>query len=353
MLMTVAPASAHRSAQKAMWGPAYGANVNNVSQFPIYRDLGVTIYQAQLSWDQIAAKGRPKDPRNPKDRVYDWPADHDRAVREARRYGIRVMFQIIGAPRWSNGGRPFNFAPKRTKDYANFVAAAARKYPSVHLWSVWGEPSRAPVFSPLTPAPPGRTLTRAQAAAPRRYARLLDAAYGVLKRDSRRNIVIGGGTFTTGDIRTRQWIRYMRLPGGRKPRLDLYAHNPFSFRRPNLRSGPSPEGVIDFSDLRRLSRIVDRELARKGRHLRLYLSEFTIPTGPDPEFNFSTSLSTQANWIRAAWGIVHKLRPSKRAKRTVYAFGWVHLRDVPGETSGGLLFADGSKKPGYLAFKAG
>ena len=45
-----------------------------------------------------------------------------------------------------------------------------------------------------------------QAEAPRLYARILDAAYGALKGVSRRNLVIGGDTFTTGDIKTGQWM---------------------------------------------------------------------------------------------------------------------------------------------------
>lgn len=343
------PAGANRSQQKAMWGPA---TVDGVSQFPIYRDLGVTIYQEGLGWNNVATR-RPRAPRNPADPAYQWPAELDRAVAEAKRYKMRVMLLVIGAPGWSNGQRASNFAPSRAKDYADFMTAAARRYPSVDLWEVWGEPSRRPNFAPLTPVKAGHRLNARQAAAPRRYARILDAAYAALKRDSPRNLVIGGNTYTTGDISTRQWIRHMRLPGGRPPRMDLYGHNPFSFRRPGLRKPQSPFGVVDFSDLGRLAKRVNRELAPKGKRIRLYLSEFTIPTFDDPEFNFHVSLRTQASWIRSAWGVVHGLRPTRRARRTVYAFGWIHLRDVPDVTGGGLLFSDGRKKPGYFAFKAG
>lgn len=348
-MVVVAPASANRSPQKAIWGPAF---VNGVSQFPIYRDLGATIYQDSLQWAAIAPE-RPAAPRDPDDPAYRWSPGLDRIVARARRNRMRVMLLIIGAPPWSNGGRPFNFAPKRTRDFADFVAAAARRYPGVKLWSIWGEPSRRPNFAPLTRAKPGRRLTAKQAAAPRRYARLLDAAYRVLKRDSPRNLVIGGNTYTTGDISTRQWIRHMRLPSGRPPRMDLYGHNPFSFRRPNLRNPPSPLGIVDFSDLARLSRVVNRELAPRRRRIRLYLQEFTIPTAPDFEFNYHLTLRGQANWIRSAWRIARTLRPSRRARRTIYAFGWIHLRDIPNATNGGLLFANGKKKPGYFAFKAG
>jgi hypothetical protein len=45
----------------------------------------------------------------------------------------------------------------------------------------------------------------------------MDAAYGALKQVSRRNLVIGGSTYTTGDIDTQQWIQNLRLPDGRPP----------------------------------------------------------------------------------------------------------------------------------------
>src|SRR5204862_7707587 len=134
----------------------------------------------------------------------------------------------------------------------------------------------------------------------------------------------------------------MRLPNAKPPRMDLYGHNPFSFRTPSLANPPGIQGTVDFSDLGRLSRLVDRNLARsRGQHIRLFLSEFTIPTGPDSEFNFYTDLGVQASWIRAAWRIVHRWS-------RIYALGWIHVYDEPpGGSMGGLLTAQGQRKPGY------
>ena len=344
-LAAAGPAQAHFSGRKAIWGPGV---VNGVSQFPIYRDLGVGIYETQLSWHEVA-RTRPRHPSDPSDPAYRWPAELADSVAQAQQYGMRVMVLIMGAPPWANGGHAWNFAPRRPADYADFARAAARRYPSVHLWMVWDEPSRVRRFAPLHRSnPAARTLTRRQAAAPRLYARILDAAYGALKGVSRGNLVIGGNTYTTGDIRTGQWINYMRLPGGGRPRLDLYGHNPFSFRRPNLANPPGPAASIDFSDLGRLGAMVDSGLARRrGQHIPLFLTEFTIPTAMDREFNFYVDLGTQADWIRAAFGIV------RRSPR-IYALGWIHLYDDPSAgTAGGLLDISGRRKPGYDAFRAG
>jgi hypothetical protein len=349
MGIATAPAQARYSSKKAIWGPAY---VDGVSQFPRYRYLGVGIFQAQLRWENIAPT-RPANPRNPRDPAYHWPREIDRAVAEAGQYRMRVALMLLGSPRWANGGRDWNFAP-RERDYANFAYAASRHYRSVHLWMIWGEPSRKFNFQPLTPAPLERPrLTARQASAPRRYARLLDAAYGSLKLASKRNRVIGGMTMVTGDISAWQWIDNMRLPNGRPPRLDLYGHNPITWRAPDLNAPQSCCGLSDFGDLLRLGRAVDRNLRRRGQpSIPLFLSEFFIPTAPDSELNVWVDPPVQADWIRAALRGV-------RAWNRIAAFGWIHLYDDQPNPNGervshsGLLYADGTPKPGYAAFSEG
>ncbi len=339
----VAPSGAGAADMKAMWGPAIH---DGVSLFPAYRDLGVKIYEEKLPWGAIAAH-RPKSPRNPNDPAYAWPAEVAQAVAEAKRYHIQVALQIIGAPSWANGGEPWNWAPSNPKDYADFAIAAARRYPSVHMWMIWGEPSRRPDFEPLTPAKRFAALDAQQKIAPHLYARILDGSYGALKSVSRSNLVIGGMTYTTGDISTQQWIENLRLANGKAPRLDMYGHNPFSYRDPNLSNPASGEQNVDFSDLGRLAKLVDRHLGRPGNlHPKLFISEWTVPTAIDLEFNFYVDPLVQARWITDGLRIASRL-PS------IYAVGWIHLYDEPPTSYGGLIETDGTKKPGYFAWKAG
>jgi hypothetical protein len=331
------------SSKKAIWGPAIH---DGTSLFPTYRDLGVTIYEDVLPWASIAPR-RLHSPTNPNDPAYAWPAEVTQAVAEARRYHIQVALQIIGAPPWANGGKPWNWAPTNPQDYANFAIAASKRYPSVHMWMIWGEPSRSHNFEPLDPAKPFAKLNVHQRSAPHRYARILDAAYGALKSVSRSNLVIGGMTYTTGDISTQLWIENLRLPDDKPPRLDMYGHNPFSFRAPNLSNPPSPGQQVDFSDLGRLSKLVDRYLGRPGNpQPKLFISEWTVPTAIDLEFNFYVEPLLQAQWITDGLRIAQSL-PS------VYAVGWIHLYDEPPTSYGGLIETDGTKKPGYFAWKAG
>jgi hypothetical protein len=338
---TSSPASA--SATKAMWGPSVH---NGVSLFPTYRDLGIKIYEDDLHWASIAPR-RPHTPGNPKDHAYAWPAEVTRAVAEAKRYHMQVALQIIGAPTWANGGKPWNWAPNNPQDYASFAIAATKRYPSVHLWMIWGEPSRSHNFEPLTPAKRFGRLNAQQKVAPHLYARILDAAYGALKSVSRSNLVIGGMTYTTGEISPQQWIENLRLPDGKPPRLDMYGHNPFSSRAPNLSNPPSPKQEIDFSDLGQLSKLVDRYLGRPGNpDPKLFVSEWTVPTKVDLEFNYYVEPLVQAQWISDALRIAGSL-PS------IYAVGWIHLYDELPTSYGGLIETDGAQKPGYAAWKAG
>jgi hypothetical protein len=348
LLTLAAPASAHHGERKkAIWGPA------TPEAFAIYHELGAGIYEASLSWADIAPS-RPADPEDPADPAYRWPAEIATAIQEADRYGMRVSLLISGTPRWANGGRESRWAPTRAADLAAFATAAARRYRSVRLWMVWGEPTRQPNFMPLDPETPGKRLTRAERRGPRKYARMLDASYRALKRVSRRNVVIGGNSFTTGDVSPLNWIRGMRLPNGRRPRMDMYGHNPFTLRRPDLRQSlfRPPTGYADFSDLDAIMRWLDRHRYRdsRGRRLRIFLSEWTLPTDhPNYEFNFWMTHEVQARWLCDALRIV-------RRNRRLYTLGWHALYDEAPRPAGdevnrGLIDYEGNRKPAFKSYR--
>jgi hypothetical protein len=344
------PASA--AVVKGFWGPA---QIDGVSQFPVYRDLGVGLFQTAINWGSVAPT-RPANPRDPADPAYHWSADVDYAVQQASANHMRVLLMLTGAPKWANGGRETNYAPKRPSDFADFARAAAKRYPAIHHWMIWGEPTRVPNWEPFVAQSVkahGKPLTASQRQAPHRYARLLDASYGALKAASSKNLVIGGNTYTTGDIPPVAWVRNLELPNGKPPRMDLYGHNPFSYRHPSLQNKQSGPGTVDFSDLGRFQKEIDRDLARP-RHkkkIRLFLSEFTIPTDlPDSEFNFHVTRALQAKWIDDAFRVAKQV--------DAYGLGWIHLYDDPPKpgtpvVQSGLIDGKGTKKPGYFAFKRG
>jgi Cellulase (glycosyl hydrolase family 5) len=340
------PSESAQTAKKSVWGPI---KHDGRSMFPIYHDLGAGIYQTQAHWDQIAYARRPAEPKDPNDPAYAWPSYLDYAVAEAEKQGMTVMIQIIGAPSWANGDRHWSWAPQQPSDFADFATAIATRYPSVKLWMIWGEPNRRPNFKPLTPG--RRTaktrLNEAQAQAPRTYAQILDAAYVALKDLDPANLVIGGNTYTAAgwdDINAYQWIRYLELPDGSRPRMDMYGHNPFTFHKPAFRKRPSPNGAVAFGDLHRLAQRLDRTFP--DWHLPLFLSEWGVPIGfKDKDLLFTLKAREGKKWIKAAFRI------ARRWDR-IYTLGWVHPVDTE-RNSQGLLDADGNPKPGYDVFKAG
>jgi hypothetical protein len=210
---------------------------------------------------------------------------------------------------------------------------------------------------PLAGHVKGIDLTRAQSRGPEHYASILDASYVALKDVDPSNIVIGGNTFSGGDIRPLAYIKALKLPDGKPPRMDMYGQNPFGYRRPDLSMGllEPKSGIADFSDLDVVAQYVDRYLSRAGRNkgkLPLFLSEYFLPTDhPNWEFNYWVTRKVAASWLTSALKIT-------RSWNRVYTLGWFALEDDKPDGKGtevnrGLITHGGAKKPAYFAFKNG
>ena len=332
---------------KAIWGPP---TFNGASEFPVFKDLGVDLYQVTLNWNQIAKDAKPARPTDPRDPGYVWPAALENTIAEARRNGIDVLLLVQGGPRWSNNNHDPDWGPRNIKDYTDFLQATARKYPTVRHWMLWGEPSVR--FHPLPKKDRGQRVSVKEAGQVRRYARMVDASYSLLKRRNRRNLVIAGNTFVGGDIRTREWIRHMKLPGGRPPRMDLYGHNPYGFRVPDLCDAPGSQGIADFSAIGDVAVWADRYLGKPRRkNIPVFISEFGLPNPKGDAFGYSFTAEEAADRLRRAVAIA-------RGVPMIWGLGYWKLRDTPGAKPGdrprvslGLLGVDGQPKPTYQVFK--
>jgi hypothetical protein len=342
-------ADARRSPKKAIWGPVYVGGV--LSQFPTYQNLGARIYQITLRWDQVAPT-RPARPTNRHDRAYTWPPEIDFAVGEAHDAGIKIAVTVYGTPPWANGGKEPRFAPRKPSDLSAFLKAAAARYPTIRLWRIWDEPNRLDNFAPMTPEVPGQRFGDAQRAAPHRYARMVDAAYGTLKKANKKNLIIGGNTTTFGAISALHWIRSLRLPNGKHARMDLYGHDPFSARRPALNQPEIGSGNADFADLDTLATWLDKYLKADKPRMRIFVSRYSVPSDhAPPGQTFFVDRETQARWLAEA------LKISEEWPR-IYAFGWSDLYDEPpteaqDERNAGLLDWMGNRKPAYFAYRDG
>jgi hypothetical protein len=328
-------------ALKMMWGPL--TMPNGSSAIPVYRRLGVQVLEVQLIWAQTAPTS-PTEPTNPADPTYRWPRALDRAVGEASQSGIHVAIMVKGTPKWANEGRDPSWAPSNPADYANFLQAASRHYPTVHDWMIWGEVTRDGNFNPMPPSSP---------VGPERYAILLDAAYGALKSVSPSNMVIGGMTFTVGNLGAPEFINWMRLPDGAPPRMDYYGHNPYSTRYPKLSESPYEPQVRDINDIDTLHSELARAYQGHGAVPKLWLSEFGISTASNRAFDYYVSPAVQTHWVTAAF----KLADSAPY---VVGLGWYDLLDEPASAAEGvteanrvtegLMSATGTPKPAFNAY---
>jgi hypothetical protein len=323
-----------QGALKAIWGNnslALGAPA-----FPIYKKLRVDVLQQSVSWRGVAT-ARPANPTDPNDPAYAWPAAIDEAIAQGKRYGFRVSLMLIQTPDWANGGRGALWTPDNPQDFADFAMAAARRYPAVKHWMIWGEPNKN-----LQPMPENSPV------GPRVYARLLDPAYVALKSVRKSNVVIGGMSWTAGLVMPADFVRWMRLPNGKPPRLSWYGHNPFGPRFPKLKKRPYVRGLRDMSDVDTLHREVLRAYRPLHRRPRLWLSEYTIPSGrPDWTFDFYASARGQGKYLKAAFKIA-------RRHSWIAGIGWYKLEDDfegPNSFRGGLMRATGERKPSFRAYK--
>jgi hypothetical protein len=312
--------------------------------FPELRALRARVWIGGLSWASIATK-RPADARSPDDPAYAWPAEVDAAVKAARAAGIEPVLYVNGFPPWSNGGRDATWALVNPQDYGDFMAAAVRRYPQVRRWIAFAEPSHLFNFKPQG----GRG-----ARAPRLYARLLDAAYGAMHAVRRDVVVVGGNVHPGGandytSTAPDTFLKFMVLPNGRRPRMDMFGINPYT-ERPLDMSLPHKPRRVDFNDLDWLIRRLDRIYPRK--RLQVFIEEFGWNTEHEAlGWLFVVSRKEQAARLTRAYRIAARLP-------RINTMCWFQLYDSPPLRAGGawhnwtsgLRTAQGAKKPAWYAF---
>lgn len=309
--------------------------------FPQLRTLGVRTWSSGINWASIAPT-RPADPSDPSDPAYQWPAGFDRTLDRAVANGIEPVLLVNGFPGWSNGGQD-TLHVSDPGSYATFMAAAVKRYPQVRRWQVFGEPS-----NPVNYLPQGRAGVRA-------YARLLDASYVAMHAARRNVVVIGANLHPSGNdgpfgTSVPTWIRLMRLPNGRPPRMDLFGINPYSERAPRL-ADPKRPGVVDLNDLDYLTKVLDRTY--RGRRLKLFIGEF----GWNTEHAAAGSL-----YVKRRADVARDLPKAfavARQSGRVDTMCWYQLYDDAPAFSGsqraewtsGLRLTGGRAKPALKAFK--
>ncbi len=152
-------------------------------------------------------------------------------------------------------------------------------------------------------------------------------------------------TFTVGEVYAPEWIRWMRLPNGKPPRMDWYGHNPYSTREPNLKLRPTCPGCATSATSTPSARSQEDYKKRDAADLPVRVRGAL--GSPEPDLRLLRHQQQQAGWLTAGYRIAHR-------HRWIAGLGWWTLVDGPvaaDSTNSGLLRADGTPKPSYYAYR--
>jgi hypothetical protein len=332
--------------------------------------LGVDVVRTNLLWRQVAvAPDSRKWPSGDRYASGGWTR-WDGLVAAARARHIAVQITLTGPlPLWASqchhgAARIRRTCRPYTSEYGRFVAAAAKRYPGVHRWSLWNEPNQSGWLYPANEAPwryrrlayEGIKRLRANGHA---HDQILLGETAPLGRrtGSRAKRSLAPVTFIRGmfcinsrghRLRGRS-ARRMHCKGGKMKRLLAtgWAHHPYT-----RGGGKSPRGRVGGNDITlpkmgRLSRELNRGAHQRrirGR-LPIYLTEYGFQTNP-PDRLAGVRPSRAAVWLNMSdWMAYNIGRVKSVAQYELYD----ELNRGAFQT--GLRYHNGRAKPLLAAYR--
>jgi len=325
--------------------------------FPILAKLRVQVLRVDLYWGGkfAVAKRRPTDATDPADPAYDWTI-YDRTVQYAAQYKIKLLFSIWGTPKWENGGKGFNHAPKKSQDLQDFAYAAATRYsgtfygedgrtlPPVRLWTAWNEPNQPFELSPQYKRVGGRFVVQSAID----YAKICNAVYTGIHSTMLTNEKVACGVTSPGGNNCARCSRSTISPlvflraakkAGMK-RFDAYAHHGYARKPSESPMTKPPPNAVTLANIGGLQ----TELKRLYGPKPIWITEYGYQTNP-PDRVAGVSWAKQALYLQQAYAIARK-NPS------IQMMLWFLLKDEPvlSGWQSGLMTANGVKKPAFNAF---
>jgi hypothetical protein len=288
------------------------------------QSLGAHLVRFTVRWDQVAPT-KPANGRDPS--AYAW-GQYGEVLDALHSSGIPALVTLYGAPRWSNGGLGPNRLPR--SGFGDFAYAAAKRFPWIHLWTVWNEPN-TPIFSlPVSPA--------------LYVSRLLNPGYAALHQASASNLVAGGVTSPRKAGSGMAPLAYMKGMRAAHARLDAYAQNPYPLS-PNetpTRTSPACRGCTYFTmaTLPLIRSSVTRYFGPKP----IWLTEYGYQTNP-PDRILGVSQAKQAQYLGEA-----ALRVWREPGVTVLIQFLVRDEPAIGGWQSGLYTVSGAPKLAAHAF---
>jgi hypothetical protein len=326
MMAAATPASASHFAQFGIQDDAwlmYGPGTLD-ERLALLDGLGVGIARLTIRWDEVAPI-EPASERDPADPAYRW-GSFASVLDGLHDHHINAVVTIWGSPRWANGNHPPNWLPDH--GFGNFAYAASKRFPWVHLWTVWNEPNTRLFSAPVSP----KLYTR----------HLLNPAYALLHRAGKRNLVAGG---VTSPRRTSSGVSPLIFMQGMRryhARLDAYAQNPYpaSAHESPFHDPCSWCSTFTMARLPEIRAQVTRLFGAKP----IWLTEYGYQTNP-PDRILGVSPALQATYVGEA-----ALRVWQQAGVTMLIHFLVRDDIATGGWQSGFITAHGSAKPSYRAF---
>ena len=312
------------------------------------REANTTIVRTLVDWSKTAPT-RPSSASDPFDPAYRLN-DVDELVRNAQERDLEVLITIWGTPKWANGGKTPNFAPRRMSDLTAFSRALATRYsgrfagfPSVRFYSVWNESNLQLFLAPQFDA-------KGKSVAPRTYAKMAAAAYAGIKAGNSRAKVAIGSTSSAGRDKplkgqsdTHSPGRFAQLVAAANPRLrfDAWAQHPYPVPVNQKPTQKVKWPNVTLSSFPRFEKELDTWFKRKN--VRIWITEYGHEVKQDGEPNGVTRAQQAAYAAQA-------LALAKNDPRTDM-FIWFIFRDH--KTSlwqSGLRTVSGVAKPALSRF---
>jgi len=337
--------------------------------FPILAQLGTQMLRVNLYWGHPrfgVSKARPQLFEDPDETgKYNWEI-YDRLTLYAAQHNIRVVFSIVGVPKWANGGKAWNIPPKNFADLKRFAYTAATRYsgtkinndgrllPAVRHWLAWNEPNN-PNFLKTQFRKVGKKYTIQSG---KDYAKICNSVVtGVKSTLLRGQKVACGVTGPRGNncatCKTRPsvsplaFLRSMKANGAKG--FDAYAHHPY-YAGPSDQPTKAPPRTIQGKEsnsvtLGNIDALV-KEVTRLYGRKPIWITEYAYQTNP-PDRSFGVSNALQARYLTQAFNIAYR-------HPRIDMMLWFLLKDetlLDGWQSG-FYTSGGKKKPSFNAFRA-
>jgi hypothetical protein len=304
------------------------------------------VTRVDVLWS-LVAPNQPANPTDPADPAYDW-SRLDAIFVALDKANITPIVDVYSTPTWAVAGKntpfPSQYNPNapRPDAYADFMQALATRYngaypnptpgalpaslPRIRHIEIWNEPNLKNFFRFNN----GTSIPK--------YTQLVKAAYPRIKAANRRAIVIAGvsgprSSNGGGSIGSRTWQK--KILNDKSVKFDAYSMHIYPSLGPNVVTSAFPSWAS-------LPEILDT-LNKKRPGMKLYITEAGYTTAATPFRNVKVSPSKQNLFLKQLFKLKDLASP------TVAAVVWFNLQDNP-SWPGGLLFADGRRKPSHASF---